>query len=430
MLKKSQQLSQLLSIVLIMIPLYLSASETSREIDVTLNHNSETTIEIFGNSSQRILWIPSEFSAVGQNERQLISDISAQGFEVWLINLHETYFIPPGRSSYQNIPVNEMSDLVTQVEKDSDSFYIFSVGRGSLLMLKAVRQWQINHPQRKPLAGMIMIHPNLSEGIAEAGSGIQYDPIVEMTNLPVYLIQPKLSTKYFYLNDLRKHLQTGGSSLFVHTISEVSDGYQVRSDATPAEIAQRKKLPQLIKRASQLLSSVNQLSRSVINPEVSMVKNQKEKFTFKATPVALNDRFKAPGLRFSDINGTIQDLSERQGKVVLVNFWASWCPPCVKEIPSLGRLQQNFDRREFEVISVDVGEEKQTVDAFLKKVPASFPVLLDSAGDSVKSWKVNAFPTTYIMDRYGVIRYGYYGGLEWDGEDVKTIIKQLLAEEV
>ncbi len=111
---------------------------------------------------------------------------------------------------------------------------------------------------------------------------------------------------------------------------------------------------------------------------------------------------------------------------MLLNFWATWCPPCVKEIPSLGRLKKKMAGRGVEVLSVDVGEPVETVRAFLKRIPAAFPVLLDGAGKTVSPWQIQAFPTTYLIDRQGLIRYAYFGGLEWDAPEVVQVIESLL----
>ncbi|MET0094516.1 MAG: TlpA disulfide reductase family protein, partial [Sedimenticola sp.] len=112
----------------------------------------------------------------------------------------------------------------------------------------------------------------------------------------------------------------------------------------------------------------------------------------------------------------------------LLNFWATWCPPCVKEIPSLGRLKRKLSDRAVAVLSVDVGESVERVEAFLKKVPADFPVMLDPEGATVKTWKLRAFPTTFLIDGEGRIRYAYFGGLEWDTPEVVTLIEKILEE--
>jgi thiol-disulfide isomerase/thioredoxin len=130
-------------------------------------------------------------------------------------------------------------------------------------------------------------------------------------------------------------------------------------------------------------------------------------------------------LALRDINGEAHDLRDYRGKLVLLNFWATWCPPCVEEIPSLGRLQKAFSKDDLVVLSVDIGESKKEVQAFLQQVPADFPVLLDPDGSTVEQWKVIAFPTTFVIGRDGIIKLAYFGGLEWDNPSVVSQIQEL-----
>jgi thiol-disulfide isomerase/thioredoxin len=118
------------------------------------------------------------------------------------------------------------------------------------------------------------------------------------------------------------------------------------------------------------------------------------------------------------VSGNSINLGDYRGKVVLINFWATWCPPCVEEIPSLGRLQEEFSKDELVVLSVDVGEPVERVREFLQKVPAAYPVMLDPQGKTVSAWNLRAFPTTFVIDAEGRISLSYFGGLDWDAPDI------------
>jgi peroxiredoxin len=141
-----------------------------------------------------------------------------------------------------------------------------------------------------------------------------------------------------------------------------------------------------------------------------------------ATPV------QAPALALPTLKGGRLDLAELQGKGVLVNFWATWCPPCVKELPALSRLNERMQGQDFAVVTVDVGEQPDRVRAFLADKPINFPVLLDPEGNSFKSWQAYAFPTTMILDRQHRIRYAVFGALEWDSDEVVESLQRLIAE--
>ena len=114
--------------------------------------------------------------------------------------------------------------------------------------------------------------------------------------------------------------------------------------------------------------------------------------------------------------------------VVLVNFWAPWCLPCRKEMPSMARLADRLAGRPFTLLGVNVGETPEEIRAFLKQVPVNFPIVLDSEGASLKAWNVFAFPTSYVLDKQGRIRLGLFGSIEWDSPEAVARLEALLAE--
>lgn len=128
------------------------------------------------------------------------------------------------------------------------------------------------------------------------------------------------------------------------------------------------------------------------------------------------------------LGGIDLNLSQLRGKVVLVNFWAVWCPPCRKEMPSMNRLMAKLGGEPFTILGVNEGETPDEILAFLNQVPVGFPILLDSQGTFLKSWKVFAFPTSYVVDKQGRLRLGLFGSIEWDSPEVLAQVKKLLAE--
>jgi len=132
----------------------------------------------------------------------------------------------------------------------------------------------------------------------------------------------------------------------------------------------------------------------------------------------------APTLRLNDEDGKVVDLAQYRGKVVLVNFWASWCPPCRKEFPSLGRVRKLFKPSEFEVLAVNVGEEPDFVFSFAGVT--AFPLLFDRDSNAMTAWGVQGLPTTFVIDRKGHVAYRANGGREFDDPDIVSAIRQLL----
>jgi thiol-disulfide isomerase/thioredoxin len=138
----------------------------------------------------------------------------------------------------------------------------------------------------------------------------------------------------------------------------------------------------------------------------------------------------APALQLKDLDGRQQDLAQRKGKVVLVNFWATWCPPCRREMPSMERLLQALKGEAFEVLAVDVGEDADTIDAFTSQFDArpTFPILLDTRSHTLQAWKVAGLPTTFLIDRQGRIVASAIGGREFDHPEIVQAIRELLGK--
>lgn len=135
---------------------------------------------------------------------------------------------------------------------------------------------------------------------------------------------------------------------------------------------------------------------------------------------------RTPPLQLSDLDGKSHDLAALRGKVVLVNYWATWCEPCRDEMPSLGRLQKKLDPKRFVVLAVNVDEPESRIRKFLEQTPLGFPVLLDPERKAGKAWNVRVLPASFVIDRDGRIRYTAVGELDWDAEAVSARIAALL----
>lgn len=136
----------------------------------------------------------------------------------------------------------------------------------------------------------------------------------------------------------------------------------------------------------------------------------------------------APALALPGLGGKPVDLAAFRGKVVLVNFWATYCKPCRDEMPSLDRLRARLAPRGFEVVGVDIAEDAATVNQFLAKVPVAFPLALDGDGGTMGKWKAIALPTSFLVDRQGRLRARLTGGADWEQADLAAKIETLLAE--
>lgn len=149
-----------------------------------------------------------------------------------------------------------------------------------------------------------------------------------------------------------------------------------------------------------------------------------------AHPASFESRTGAPtpALQAKDLKGVSRTLADYRGKVVLLNFWASWCPPCLQEMPSMERLRLKMAGRPLEIVALDSAETPAEVKAYLSRMKLGFPVLLDPDGSNTRRWKVFALPTTFLLDGKGQLRYVLTGPTEWDEGEALQVIESLLAE--
>jgi thiol-disulfide isomerase/thioredoxin len=133
-----------------------------------------------------------------------------------------------------------------------------------------------------------------------------------------------------------------------------------------------------------------------------------------------------PPLALRDSSGKEHRLADYRGKVVVLNFWATWCEPCREEMPSMQRLQGKLAGKPFAILAVDFGEGVPRVNDFLKKVPVRLTVLFDRDISAANAWRVKVLPTTFVLDPEQRIRYSVVGDLQWDSPAVESAIRKLL----
>lgn len=131
-----------------------------------------------------------------------------------------------------------------------------------------------------------------------------------------------------------------------------------------------------------------------------------------------------PRLVLPDLAGAMQDVSSRRGQVVVLNVWASWCGPCVREMPSIQRLHEAEDGR-FVVVTVSVDEDRTAARALAERVGLTAPVLLDPGGDRLAQWGTVKYPETWILDREGVVVERVIGGADWASPEVLAYLSRL-----
>lgn len=135
-----------------------------------------------------------------------------------------------------------------------------------------------------------------------------------------------------------------------------------------------------------------------------------------------------PSLTFTTVDGKTIESADLKGKVVLLDFWASWCIPCRKSFPEIDRLSKDFASKGATVIAVNVDEQRKNADAFLLQYPHSMTVAFDSKGVSAKAFDLQGMPSSLIIDRDGRVRFTHMGYTDKTIAQFRTEIAQLLTE--
>jgi peroxiredoxin len=133
-----------------------------------------------------------------------------------------------------------------------------------------------------------------------------------------------------------------------------------------------------------------------------------------------------PALALKDLDGRQHRLADYRGKVVLINFWATWCGPCREEMPSIQELKNKLAGRPFVVLAVNLDEPESRIRKFLTQMKLDFPILLDPDRNVAKGWNARILPATFIVGPDGRVRYSLVGEMDWANEHIVARISELL----
>jgi len=136
----------------------------------------------------------------------------------------------------------------------------------------------------------------------------------------------------------------------------------------------------------------------------------------------------APDFRLQVRGGDALSLSELRGKVVMINFWATWCAPCRQEMPLLDQIYRRYQDLGFTLLGVNVERDSRLADVFLRDTPVSFPILLDPEEKVSRLYDVAAMPSTVLVDRQGNLRKVFHGYRPGDENKYQDAVRQLIRE--
>ena len=373
-----------------------------------------------------LLWLPSE-RGFSKDYIPVANSLASMGYDLWSANLHDSYIIPTSRDSLEQVDIDDLLELLDIARQQGfEQIFLLSSSRGMQLALKMAYLWQQQSESPGLIKGLLSFSPHLIAGRPAMGQNAQYVDIAAYSNLPVYLLLAQYSTKFARSREIADRLRQGGSPVYMHALQGIQDGFHMRprEDLTPEDLAMRERLPEILSSAIELLrqsAALPLIPGFTMDDAPSFAEDPRG-----ATLQPFQGDKQAPSLVLTDLSGRPFDLATLQDSTVLVNFWATWCGPCVEEIPSLSRLVKRMQGRPFKVVAVNIGESPQVVRHFMKSVPVNFDIILDTDSKTVRDWKVYAYPSTYLIDKSGQIQFSYRGALEWDAPDIIQTIESLL----
>ncbi|WP_455217438.1 redoxin domain-containing protein [Kaarinaea lacus] len=416
-------MSSLIKVILSIIFLLHSLPGIAEEsISVNLDDDTELQTLVYPANGDSIVVILPSGHGITEGLQSLADSLSNKGIETWIADPFSTWFLPTVETSLKEIPVSAYAKLFSKAEQTGKKLYLVGNDKAAALLLESAHEWQSTSTGM--MSGVILVSPDLYQMTPAPGSEGEFLPVVKATNLPIYMLVAEKSTLALRIRENVMALQESGSDVFTQVIPEVRNRFFFRPDATDVEKQAASDLASKIIRAMELVS-FNIKDRKPGKLKASTHRELK-KITGRLRKTS-ND-FQANHFELEDIKGKKHSLSQYRGNVLIVNFWASWCPPCIHEIPSMSKLYKDMSGRPFTILAINLGEKQEDVREFLQDFPVDFPVLLDPQQTQPKQWKVFAFPTSFLLDKKGVVRYSVAGGIDWSEKEVTDVIESLLNE--
>jgi len=354
---------------------------------------------------------------------QIAKQLANLGIEVWQIDLADSLFLPQSTELMRSLTGRYVADLIKVAQQQTDKKIILSTSSyGAIPLLRGARLWQLENPNSQYLIGAILFSPDLYTTVPSLGLPAEYLPIASATNIPIMIFQDGIRSNRWYVDNLVDSLKIGGSQPFLKILPGVSALF-FDEDEAPETLQALAKLPQDIKASIVLLEKMP-------TPRKVVALTRQFKTVGSGIDVHLKPfkgKFLPYAIDLKDAAGKRYQRKDYKDHVTIINFWATWCPSCVEEIPSLNRLKQAMRDIPFDLISVNYAEKPDTVLQFLKEVDAQFPVLMDESGQISRNWKVIAFPSTFVIGPDGKIHYGVNAGIRWDDPSVVNRLRQLYA---
>jgi thiol-disulfide isomerase/thioredoxin len=367
-----------------------------------------------------MIWLAPEYG-FREAHSSLANRLPEQNIEVWQTDIVEALFLPQGTASLKLLDGKYIADLIEYAHRlTGKKIVIVGDSYAAMNALLGARYWQSRNQADPYLVGAILFSPYSYAYIPPLGLPPEYLPIVESTNIPLMIYQAQNSGIVGQFDKLLAKLRTNDSPIYTRMVPDVMSLFY-EEEPTPAMQNSVQPIPASIRQLLPVLARHEIPARPVPLRETLAAKSgidiYLKDFNGNSVPVAFT---------LTDINGHTMVKTDFTEKVTVVNFWATWCPPCVEEIPSLNRLNEKMKGRPFELISINYAEDRKTVISFMQRVKVDFPVLLDHSGATAHRWNVITYPSTFVIDRQGRFRYGVNAAIEWDAPELIRKLELLM----
>ena len=416
-------MNKLIQLLLLILSAYSMTTPCHAEntLSVTVFDDNEITVEHYPASGKYlVVWLVPEYG-FREGHRSMATMLGQQGIEVWLCDITESLFLPRGSSSIKNLDSNYVADLIEHAHQSTGKkIVVAGDSYAALSALSGAHQWQQRKVKTPYLIGAILFSPYTYAYIPPLGQLPEYMPIISSTNIPLIVYQSKNSGIINQFDALLEKLRQHGNPVYTRMVPNIMSLFY-EEEPTEEMIKQARLLPENISKMIAQLERHPLPENALPLTTASQIKRgldtQLNPFKLSMAPVSI---------QLQNTDGNMFVKNDYQDQITVINFWATWCGPCVREIPSLNRLKDKMKHLPFELISINYAEDKKTIDEFMKKVNVNFPVLLDHDGTFSKQWNVIAFPSTFVIGPDGKIRYGINAAIEWDEPAYIEELKSLL----
>jgi len=391
------------------------------EITVPVSNEIELSVTRYKSSGKHIIiWLAPEYG-FRDGHHTMARLLSKNNIEVWQTNIIESLFLAQSVKALRKLDGQYIADLVEYAHAlTGKKVILVGDSYASINALIGAHQWQSRKQDSAYLVGAILFSPYTYAFIPPLGLKPVFMPIIDATNIPLMIYQAKGSGNINQFHNVVNRLQQHNNPVYTKFVPDVMSVFY---NATPTELM-KKHTQALVPNMKKMISILERhdlpkkpIPLKPLLAYKSGIDIELRKFKGDMAPLNIN---------LLDTNDEVYIRNDYTNKITIVNFWATWCAPCVEEIPSLNRLKQKMAGLPFELISINYAEDKKTVNEFMNTINVEFPVLIDKDGAFAKQWNVISYPSTFIIDTHGKIKYGVNSAILWDDPDLIDTIKALL----